>query len=128
MMNKYKMMTMILALYVALLSDAFASEIKVINSTDHNIHIFFRGSENQKHPYVKTITARDNASFQILDEHIDAQPVFQAIASTERRGNPDWKLLAGTCDQLHKDMDYTLLIEKTKMGLKTSCTALPLSK
>ena len=123
-MTKYKIATALSALYLTLLSDAFASQVKVSNNTDDTIHVFFRGKESKKSPHVESVPAHSSQTFIITDEYIDNQFLFQAIASTNRRGNPDWKLLAGTCDELNKDTDYTLIIETTKMGLKTSCTSI----
>ena len=119
------MVTLVSALSAALLGDAFASHAKVINSTDNTIYVFLRGQGMKKPSHTEAVPARATVDLTINDEHIGSQKVFEAIASTERTGDPDLKPLAGTCSQLSKDTDYTLLIESTKMGLKTSCTAIP---
>jgi len=124
MMNKHKIATLS-ALYIGSISIAFASEVTVNNNTDNTIHVFFQGKQSKKAPHVETIAPHSSDTFTITEEHIDNKPIFKAIASTSRTGDPDWKLLAGICDRLNKDVNYKLIIETTSMGLKTSCTSLP---
>lgn len=104
-----------------------ASEVKIINYTDSKAHVYFRGKGKTHHSIVTLAPKGMNESVsthQVLREQVENAPLFEAIASTGSKGDPDWKLLAGTCANLEIDKNYTLLIEPSLQGLKTSCTVI----
>lgn len=105
--------------------NVLASEVKIINYTDSKAHVYFRG-KGKVTPYIVTLAPKGMnesvSTHQILREQMENAPLFEAIASTGNEGDSDWKLLAGTCANLEIDKNYTLLIEPSLQGLKTSCT------
>ena len=123
MKNNIKMLTALSFLSTVFSTDSFGANVKIANLTDDNIQMFFRGKNSSKH-HIVTLPANVVASYEIKSEHIENKPVFEAIASKGNGGDPDWKLLGGACTNLEKDKDYTLLIENSLGGIKTSCTSL----
>ena len=110
------------SIFLACLSASFAAKVKIINNTDDKVRIFFRGKGTSTHQ-VEVLLPNTIVPYKVNPSAVEGKPVFEVIASTTG-GNPDWKLLSGVCSNLEIDKDYTLFIEKTFKGLKTSCTAI----
>ena len=117
-----------LALMVGALSisEASALTVKVQNYTNKRMYLFFRPthSTSKAQPYTVVVpptpkgkhnTIKFNASKHGINGYYD-------VIAAESDGDPDWKLLGGTCKELHKDLTPHILIESPGLGLKTSCT------
>lgn len=118
-MKKYnKTLIMASAFYTLMFADLFASNVQVVNSTDDTINLYFRGQGNNQKPHIEALIPGATKTYVITDAHINGQPLFEVVASTGSVDSP----VSGVCRDLTKDGDHTIKIEKTKLGLKTSCT------
>ena len=108
------------------ISEASALTIKVQNYTGKCMYLFFRPTtcpENVQ-PYTIRIppTPKGNHHTVNFDESKYGIDSYYDLIAAETEGNPDWKLLGGTCTELHKDLVPHILIQSPGLGLKTTCT------
>lgn len=120
MKNHRKILFLGAALSIISSVGAQAGTLTIINKIpDQRVYIFIQGEGMDKH-YVQLVEANQMRSFDVNKTHTFGKPLFEVIASTCGEGNPNWKILGGTCSQLVTDADHTLVIE-SRLG-KVSCT------
>lgn len=62
----------------------------------------------------------------IEKETISHKHIFQVIGMSFYGKGPDWKLIGTNCGTMHKNKDYTVYIEKDKIG-RTQTTCIEMS-
>ncbi len=123
-MKKYLKTLIITSSFItASQSATFGGSLEVINNTPNTVQIFIRGENSSKYRR-EFIESHQTKKMNIVEENVENKPVFQVIASTSSGGDPDWRLLGGECNHLLTRKNYTVLIESSVGGFKTSCTTL----
>lgn len=98
-----------------------ASVLTVINKIPNQpIYVFISGEGSDTY-YKELVGAGEKKEIMVLEENVQSKPTFKVTASTSGSGDPDWKLLGGTCSNLVTNSNHTVLIDSTA-GLKLSCT------
>jgi len=111
-------MTLSFIICAMLSTSGSALQVKVINGSDNDIQLFFRGKDSPTS--VRMLMPLNSMKvLEIDDDKMGDSKYFEVIASTGSGGDPDWKLLGGSCKDLGKQTMYTLLIDQC--ALKTSC-------
>lgn len=129
MKKKYLSAFVLLALCGVCVTEGNTSNIQVtINSKDSifndskdAIYLYFKGKKDSANSnyYILKLTPDQTGPYVVTKDMINNNILFDVITSKSSTGDPNWKLLAGSCTDLQITKDYTLLIEP---GLKTSCT------
>ena len=120
-MKRYKK-TLLLATSLAVMSSSGikASTLTVINKMpDRPIYIFISG-ECSYACRKDNVGTGEKKDIMVQEENVQSKPTFKVTASTSGAGDPDWKLLGGTCSNLVTNSNHTVLIDSTA-GLKLSC-------
>lgn len=100
-------------------SIAYAGRLTVINSIPNQpIYLFIRGEGSNAY-YTQSIEAGKQINLYVEEEDVKGKPMFEVTASATSGGDPDWKLMGGTCSNLVTKADHTLIIKST-LG-KISC-------
>lgn len=120
MKKNYLLAVLMATSSVLLMTDVYASKLKVINNGHEPMFIYFKGKGDSKY-YIQPHTGSSSVTYEVTSEMISGKDVFEVIASKTGSGNPDLKLLAGSCKNLITDKNYILLVEP---GFKTSCDVL----
>lgn len=108
------------ALCITSASIAEAGILTVNNKIpDQRIQLFIRGEGSDTYQ-IQLVEAGEAKSFGINKEHVQGKNTFEVTASTGNGGDPDWKLLGGTCSNLFTEADHIISIDST-LG-KISCT------
>lgn len=108
------------AICIATSSVGHTGTLTIVNKIpDQRIQLFIRGEGTDTH-HIKVVEAGEKKDFIVSEENVHGKPTFEVTASTGNGGNPDWKLLGGTCATLVTDSDHILVIDST-LG-KLSCT------
>lgn len=100
--------------------ELLSTKVKVINDSDDNIQVFFRGEGANSH-HVETLTSKTSGTYTLTPTQLDNKNFLEAIVSKGNQGSPDWKLLGGKCKHLSANTDHTIVVEDSLMGLKASC-------
>jgi hypothetical protein len=113
------------ALYLATIlgmmttSIAYAGRLTVINNIPNQpIYLFIRGEGSNAYS-TYSVEAGEQINLHVEEENVKGKPTFEVTASTTKGGDPDWKLMGGTCANLVTKADHTLVITST-LG-KISC-------
>jgi hypothetical protein len=113
-------------IYVFFSSCVCAGTIEIKNATDSSIQVFLREHGKEK-PYQTAVISKHNNLLLIVDKILlslkDDQYFYDIIASSslDSKIEPEWRLLAGECDNLFSGNDTTVIIQEEAGGLKTSC-------
>lgn len=117
-------LTLSFIIYAMLLTGASALQVRIINGSDNDIQLFFRGKDSPTS--VRMLMPLNSMKvLEIDDDKMGSSQYFEVIASTGSGGDPDWKLLGGSCKGLDKqgahtkEGVHTLLIDQC--ALKVSC-------
>jgi hypothetical protein len=126
-MKNYKR-TLFLATALSMISTSLvqAGKLTVINNhPEQRIQLCIRGESpkerDRKDCFGPTVEAGTQTTYIVeKKKHVGGSNTFEVTASTGNGGNPDWKLLGGTCSQLFTESDHIVLIEANALG-KLSC-------
>ena len=119
-MNNNIISALVISACLCSVTGAYASKLKVINNGHEPIYVYFKGKGDSKY-YMQPHLGSASSTYEVTNDMISGKNIFEVIASKSGNGNPDLKLLAGSCKDLMTDRDYVLLVEP---GFKTSCEVL----
>jgi hypothetical protein len=115
------------AIYALCSTCAYAGAVEIRNETDSSIRVFVRvhGEGNFYHT-TPPIPAHGSTVLMVDKTLLSLQKdpfYYDIIASNalESTIEPDWRLLAGECDNLFSVNDALVIIQSIAGGLKTTC-------
>lgn len=125
-----KNLKLFVAIYAICSTCAYAGTAEIRNETDSPIKVFVRahGGGNFYHTtspipaYSSTVLMVDKTLLSLQKSPF----YYDIIASTalESTIEPDWRLLAGECDNLFSANNALVVIQSIAGGLKTTCTVI----
>ena len=119
-MKKHNKLLLTVAVGVSISSTLEAGKVTAINKiSDKPVYIFIRGEGADSYS-TEMIKAGGSIDLNIENAHVSGKPTFEVIASTEKDGDIDWKMLGGKCGELVTVNDHTIVIDST--AGKVSCT------
>lgn len=123
-MNNYKKILLTTAFAVVSSSIAQAGTLTVINKvSDQGIHLCIRGEgskERESKPnFQHFVKSNAQKTYMIRKNYDRGGNTFEVLASKNKNGHPDWKLMGASCSNLVTDADHTIIVTST-LG-KLSC-------
>jgi hypothetical protein len=113
-------------IYVLGTSYLYAASLEIKNETDSPIKIFIREHGREKSYPTDIVGAHQDTVIQVDKTFLGLEKeqfYYDIIASDalESTIEPEWRLLAGECDNLFSADDRTIVIQTVAGGLKTNC-------